>query len=59
MGAILASEEVGNAFEPGDHAATFGGGPLACAAGLASIETIKEEDWWLSPVKTELTLKMS
>ena len=43
MGAILASEEVGNAFEPGDHAATFGGGPLACAAGLASIETIKEE----------------
>lgn len=43
MGAILASEEVGRAFEPGDHAATFGGGPLACAAGLASIETIKEE----------------
>lgn len=43
MGAILASEEVGSAFEPGDHAATFGGGPLACAAGLASVETIKEE----------------
>ena len=43
MGAILASEEVGSAFEPGDHAATFGGGPLACAAGLASIETIKED----------------
>ncbi len=43
MGAVLASEEVGSAFEPGDHAATFGGGPLACAAGLASIETIKSE----------------
>lgn len=43
MGAILASEEVGSAFQPGDHAATFGGGPLACAAGLASVETIKEE----------------
>ncbi len=43
MGAILASEEVGRAFEPGDHAATFGGGPLACAAGLASVETINEE----------------
>ena len=43
MGAILASAEVGSAFEPGDHAATFGGGPLACAAGLASIQTIQEE----------------
>lgn len=43
MGAVMASEEVGSAFQPGDHAATFGGGPLACAAGLASIETIKNE----------------
>lgn len=43
MGAVLASEEVGNAFEPGDHAATFGGGPLACAAALASIQTIQDE----------------
>lgn len=43
MGAILASAEVGSAFQPGDHAATFGGGPLACAAGIASIETIREE----------------
>ena len=43
MGAVMASEEVGSAFQPGDHAATFGGGPLACAAGVASIETIKNE----------------
>jgi len=43
MGPVLASEEVGNAFEPGDHAATFGGGPLACAAALASIQTIRDE----------------
>jgi acetylornithine/N-succinyldiaminopimelate aminotransferase len=43
MGAILASEEVAEAFQPGDHATTFGGGPLACAAGLASVETIREE----------------
>ncbi|OPX59168.1 MAG: Glutamate-1-semialdehyde 2,1-aminomutase [Methanobacterium sp. PtaB.Bin024] len=43
MGAILASEKVGNAFQPGDHAATFGGGPLACAAGIASVETIRQE----------------
>ena len=39
MGAILASKEVGGAFQPGDHAATFGGGPLACAAGKASFRS--------------------
>lgn len=38
MGAIMASQEVGGAFKPGDHAATFGGGPLACAAAKASIQ---------------------
>jgi len=43
MGAVLASDEVGSAFQPGDHAATFGGGPLACAAALASVETIECE----------------
>jgi acetylornithine/N-succinyldiaminopimelate aminotransferase len=43
MGAVLASDKVGSAFQPGDHAATFGGGPLACAAALASIETIECE----------------
>jgi acetylornithine/N-succinyldiaminopimelate aminotransferase len=44
MGAIMASDEVGAVFEPGDHAATFGGSPLACAAALTSIETIQDEE---------------
>ncbi len=44
MGAILASQDVGGAFQPGDHAATFGGGPLACAAAEASINVILDED---------------
>lgn len=34
MGAMLASDEVERAFEPGTHASTFGGNPLACAAAL-------------------------
>jgi len=34
MGAMIANEEVGRAFEPGTHASTFGGNPLACAAAL-------------------------
>lgn len=44
MGAILATHKVGSAFRPGDHAATFGGGPLACAAAKASINVILDED---------------
>jgi acetylornithine/N-succinyldiaminopimelate aminotransferase len=44
MGAIMASDEVGAAFEPGDHGATFGGDPLACATALTSIETIRNEE---------------
>lgn len=28
-------QEKANVFKPGDHASTFGGNPLACAAGLA------------------------
>jgi len=42
MGAIAATE--GISFERGQHASTFGGGPLACAAALASIEAIKGEE---------------
>lgn len=38
IGAMLAREDVAAAFGPGDHASTFGGNPLACAAGLAAME---------------------
>ncbi|MBI5679375.1 MAG: acetylornithine transaminase [Methanobacterium sp.] len=44
IGGVLANGEVGDAFEPGNHAATFGGNPLACAAAKASIETIIDEN---------------
>jgi acetylornithine/N-succinyldiaminopimelate aminotransferase len=40
MGAVMASNEVADTFEPGDHAATFGGSPIACAAAKASINYI-------------------
>lgn len=42
MGAILAVDEVASAFEPGNHASTFGGNPLASAAGRAVLETLLE-----------------
>lgn len=43
IGAMAALNEVAEHLEPGDHAATFGGNPLACAAALASIEVIEDE----------------
>ncbi|MCJ7443930.1 MAG: acetylornithine transaminase [Methanotrichaceae archaeon] len=43
MGAMLASENVSEIFQRGDHASTFGGGALVSAAALASIEVIKKE----------------
>lgn len=35
LGATLARAEVAVAFQPGNHASTFGGNPVCCAAGLA------------------------
>ncbi|MBS3976404.1 MAG: acetylornithine transaminase [Syntrophomonadaceae bacterium] len=43
IGALLATESVAAAFQPGDHASTFGGNPLAAAAGVAALSTILEE----------------
>lgn len=43
IGALCAKEHVAKAFEPGDHGSTFGGNPLACAAGLAVMETILKD----------------
>jgi acetylornithine/N-succinyldiaminopimelate aminotransferase len=43
MGIMAAQEGVANAFRKGDHASTFGGNPLACAASLATIRAIEDE----------------
>lgn len=43
IGACLAKPEVA-AFQPGDHASTFGGGPVVCAAALAVLDVMDDED---------------
>jgi acetylornithine/N-succinyldiaminopimelate aminotransferase len=40
IGAIVATEEVAGAFSPGNHAATFGGNPLATRVGCVVIDTL-------------------
>jgi acetylornithine/N-succinyldiaminopimelate aminotransferase len=40
LGAILGTEKLENVFSPGTHGTTFGGNPVSCAAGLATLEEI-------------------
>lgn len=50
MGAILANEEVAASMGAGSHGTTFGGNPLACAAGNAVLDVILA-DGFLSEVE--------
>ncbi len=43
-GVMIAKPEIASLLKPGTHACTFGGNPLACRAGLATIETIEDEN---------------
>jgi acetylornithine/N-succinyldiaminopimelate aminotransferase len=42
-GVLIATRDVARTLQPGMHASTFGGNPIACRAGLATIETIEQE----------------
>ena len=44
IGAMMAKEEVAASLVPGKHASTFGGNALACAAAIAVIEAIEENN---------------
>lgn len=43
MGAIVAKTEVADCFQPGDHATTFGGTPIATAAGIAACSILLDD----------------
>jgi acetylornithine/N-succinyldiaminopimelate aminotransferase len=42
IGCLLVADEAAGAFAPGDHGSTFGGNPVACAAGLAVVATVDD-----------------
>ena len=43
IGAIWVGERSADLFQPGSHGTTFGGTPLACAAGLAVLDVLERE----------------
>ena len=44
IGACLAFDAAADLLTPGQHGSTFGGNPIACAAALAVIDTIEDDD---------------
>jgi acetylornithine/N-succinyldiaminopimelate aminotransferase len=47
IGAMLATDKIASAFQPGSHASTFGGNPLTSAAAAATLETLIEDGYIL------------
>jgi 4-aminobutyrate aminotransferase len=43
MGALVGRAELMDAWAPGAHGTTFGGGPVACAAALATLDVLEDE----------------
>jgi acetylornithine/N-succinyldiaminopimelate aminotransferase len=43
IGALLVSDGAPTGFEPGDHASTFGGNPVTCAAASAVVDTVDDD----------------
>jgi len=43
IGALVAADDAPQGLEPGDHASTFGGNPVVCAAACAVVEAVDDE----------------
>lgn len=44
LGAVIARDEIMSAWGPGAHGSTYGGSPVPCAAGLATLDVIRSEN---------------
>lgn len=44
LGACIALGDAATLLQPGEHGSTFGGNPVTCAAGLAVLDTLGEQD---------------
>ncbi|MDQ3780013.1 MAG: aspartate aminotransferase family protein [Chloroflexota bacterium] len=44
LSAAIARPEIADSLKPGEHLSTFGGNPISCAAGLANVAVMLEEE---------------
>ena len=44
IGALVTGEKLADTFQPGDHASTFAGGPVVCAAALVALEICSDPE---------------
>jgi acetylornithine aminotransferase len=44
VGACLAAGKATGTFQPGNHGSTFGGNPLACAAGITTLDVMEQDN---------------
>ncbi len=44
LSATIARREVAQSFRPGEHLSTFGGNPVSCAAALANLDVMQDDD---------------
>ncbi|MFM9151013.1 MAG: acetylornithine transaminase [Candidatus Planktophila sp.] len=59
IGATIAYGSASRLLQPGDHGTTFGGNPIACAAGNAVLDVIEKNSLMLSAKKHEKKIKKS
>lgn len=57
MGLVLAKQEIMDAMKLGEHSSTFGGSPIACAAGTATIEALTDDKLIDNAAKTGMYFK--
>ncbi|MBI1904755.1 MAG: aspartate aminotransferase family protein [Rhodocyclales bacterium] len=57
IGACLVAGRATGLFGPGNHGSTFGGNPLACAAGLETLSTIEDDHLMMNAVKMGEVIK--
>lgn len=57
LGAFLVSENLNSVFDYGEHGTTYGGNPLACATGLATLEIVSRPDFLQSVNENGLYFK--
>jgi acetylornithine/succinyldiaminopimelate/putrescine aminotransferase len=58
LGLVLMSTKIAECLKPGDHGTTFGGNPVACAAGFAALELISKPKLLANVKERSLQLKI-